>query len=355
MTVTVNLWEDPTSWNQFVASTPNAHFQQSWEWGNLAPDLGGRAVRLAATENGSVIGAAQVFVNPVGRTGATQLYIPRGPAVLCPNLRTLGPIFDRVGLVGREANAIGVRIEPNAAEYSKPWKDSLEALSFRPSFPPTQPRSSWVLDITPPADELLAQMKQKTRYNIRLAVKKGVVVEEVGPEALDCFYELYLETAARDDFFIQPKAVYSRMFEAFSAAGNFCLLMASSSGQTIAAVTLVRFGETCWYLHGASSNGHRNLMAPYLLQWEAIQRAKGWGCRLYDFRAIPDVLRPDQDMYGVYRFKEGFGGRQFTTSHAWGHAYHPILSGLWQIYFRSRFELTAFRRRRKGLPARQFA
>lgn len=355
MTVTVRLWDDPATWNEFVASTPNAHFQQSWEWGVLAPDLGGEAIRVAGVEHDTLVGAAQVFITPLGSTGAKQLYIPRGPALRHPGVGVLGPLLDRIALLGREVNAIGLRIEPNAADCAARWKDSLRAMSLRPSYPPTQPRSSWILDISRPLDELLGQMKQKTRYNIRLSGRKGVEIEEAGPNALDAFYELYQETAARDDFFIQPKGVYARMFDTFAAAGNFCLLVARHEAKIIAAVTLVRFGETCWYLHGASSNVQRNVMAPYLLQWEAIQRAKRWGCRLYDFRAIPDLLREDQDMFGVYRFKEGFGGYQFTTLQTWTLAYRPFLFGLWQLYFRGRFELTARQRRRKGLPARQFA
>jgi hypothetical protein len=96
-------------------------------------------------------------------------------------------------------------------------------------------------------------------------------------------------------------------------------------------------------------------MATYLLQWEGIQWARRNGCTLYDFRAVPDILREDQDMYGVYRFKEGFGGYQLTTLHTYAQAYQPGLFGLWQLYFAGRFKLDAWQRRRHGLPARPFA
>src|SRR5919206_1049414 len=100
MTLTVQRWEDPTSWNRFVASTPYAHFQQSWEWGELAPDLGGRCVRLAELRNGKLTGAMQLFVNPLGRTGRSHLYVPRGPAVREPCLETIGPLLDAARRVG---------------------------------------------------------------------------------------------------------------------------------------------------------------------------------------------------------------------------------------------------------------
>jgi lipid II:glycine glycyltransferase (peptidoglycan interpeptide bridge formation enzyme) len=96
-------------------------------------------------------------------------------------------------------------------------------------------------------------------------------------------------------------------------------------------------------------------MATYLLQWEAIRWAKDGGCTLYDLRAIPDVLHESQDMFGVYRFKEGFGGYQFTTLPTYVAPYQPGLFGLWQAFFAGRFALDAWRRRRQGLPVRQFA
>jgi lipid II:glycine glycyltransferase (peptidoglycan interpeptide bridge formation enzyme) len=212
-----------------------------------------------------------------------------------------------------------------------------------------------VLDVDKGEDALLAAMKGKTRYNIRLASRKGVEIEAIGPEGLPIFYPLFQETARRDDFFIHEQEVYKRMYALFAGAGAFCMLIARHGGEPIAGITLVRFGTTCWYLQGASSNEHRNLMATYLLQWEGIRWAKARGCGLYDFRAVPDRLEESQDMYGVYRFKEGFGGRHLTTLDTYGGPYHRGLFGLWELYFRARFDLEAFRRRRRGLPARQFA
>lgn len=355
MALSVRTWDDPTSWNTFVASVPWAHFQQSWEWGDLAPDLGGQAVRLAATRDGAITGAMQVFINRLHRTGRTLLYVPRGPAVACPDIEVLAPLFDAARQLGEERRALGIRLEPNVPAGNRQWEGALVTLGFRPSYPPSQPRSSWVLDIRPEPDELLRAMKQKTRYNIRLAGKKGVEVTEAGPADLDEFYALFKETAERDDFFIHGRDVYERMYRLFWDAGNFTMLIARYQGELIAAVTLVRFGPTCWYLQGASSNRHRNLMAPYLLQWKGIEWARSQGCSEYDFRAVPDLLREDQDMYGVYRFKEGFGGGQFTTMHTYAQPYRPGLFGLWQMFFSGRFALQQRRRRQAGLPLRQFA
>lgn len=355
MAISIQEWDDRESWNRYVASAPNTHFQQSWEWGELAPELGSRAVRFGAVRNGDLVGTLQVFVNPISRFGRTYLYVPRGPTACEPSLEVLSPLFEACRRLGIAERAVGIRMEPNVPAGFRELHGGFHALGFRPAFPPSQPRSSWMLDIGPEPDALLAAMKSKTRYNIRLASRKGVSVRRGTPSDLDAFYDLYAETGARDDFFIQPKRVYERMFQLFRDDGRFCMLFAEHEGELIAAVTLLTQGRTCWYMHGASSNRHRNLMATYLLQWEAIQWARQQGCTLYDFRAVPDLLREDQDMYGVYRFKEGFGGYQYTTIHTHVASYRPWSFGLWQLLFSGRFAATQLARRRNGLPARQFA
>ena len=185
MTVTVRRWEDPTSWNTFVSAVSDAHFQQSWEWGELARELGGRAVRLAAVCDNQLVGSAQVFINPTGGLGHTHLYIPRGPVLREPRLEVLGPLLDQARALGEDCRALGVRVEPNCADSDPAWPRLLQSLDFARSYPPSQPRSSWVLDITPDPDALLAAMKQKTRYNIRLAARKGIEVREGGEADLD--------------------------------------------------------------------------------------------------------------------------------------------------------------------------
>ncbi|MDQ2741445.1 MAG: peptidoglycan bridge formation glycyltransferase FemA/FemB family protein [Chloroflexota bacterium] len=355
MSISVRQWDDPTSWNRFVAAVHGAHFQQGWEWGELGPSLGGLAVRLAACQAGEMVGAMQVFINPVHRSQRTLLMVPRGPALPRATVQSVAPLLEAARSLGHERNSIGIRVEPNVSAMDTPYSDTLTTLGLHPSYPPSQPRSSWILDLGQDEDTILAEMKQKTRYNIRLAARKGVEVHEAGLGDLDAFYALYQQTSERDDFFIHDQPLYRTMFSLYQQTGSFCMLFARYRGQLIGAVTLLRMGETCWYLHGASSNEHRNLMATYLLQWEAIQRAKRWGCSLYDFRAVPDLLREDQDMYGVYRFKEGFGGRQFTTLDTHSAAYRPGVFGLWQAYYTGRFALQAVQRRRRGLPARQFA
>ncbi|HLJ68155.1 MAG TPA: peptidoglycan bridge formation glycyltransferase FemA/FemB family protein [Chloroflexota bacterium] len=355
MTVTVCRWSEADAWNQFVSTVPEAHFQQSWQWGELAPALGAQALRLAAVDGDRIVGALQLLTGRLGGRGPSHFYAPRGPALAEPRRELLAPLLEAACDLGREMGIAGIRLEPNVAASTTSWRVLLGSVGLRPTFPPSQPRSSWMLDITPGEEKLLAGMKQKTRYNIRLAEKKGVEISTGGIADLDEFYALYQETARRDGFFIHDRAVYRRTFEIYASGGEFELLLARFEGELIAAITTLRFGGTCWYVHGASSNRHRNLMATYGLQWIAIQRARNAGCRLYDFRAVPDVLSEDQDMYGVYRFKEGFGGYHVTTLETYGAPYRPALYGAWDLALRGRFLLDRWQRRRRGLPARQFA
>ncbi|MGZ3716168.1 MAG: lipid II:glycine glycyltransferase FemX, partial [Ktedonobacterales bacterium] len=178
----------------------------------------------------------------------------------------------------------------------------------------THPRRSWVLDIRPSEDELLAGMKEKWRYNIRLAGRKGVQVREAGtPEDVDTFYRLYQETAERDGFFIHPQRHYADILRLYGARDAAVLLLAEYEGMPIAGLIAVKCGAVATYMFGASSNRERNRMPNHLLQWTAIRWAKAHGCTLYDFRAIAEVLDAKEDLYSLYTYKQGYGGHSVLT------------------------------------------
>lgn len=174
-----------------------------------------------------------------------------------------------------------------------------------------QPPTTVVLDLRKSEDELLGGMKGKTRYNVRLASKRGVTVERTGsPDSLRRWYELYRITALRDRITIHSEAYYRSLFE-LAAAGegpSVDLYMASHEGDLLAGIIVARFGAAAYYLYGASSNTKRNLMPAYALQWRAIQDARAAGAGSYDFFGIPPAEDPKHPMHGLYRFKVGFGG-----------------------------------------------
>ena len=151
-------------------------------------------------------------------------------------------------------------------------------------------------------------MKSKTRYNIRLAERKGVCIRQGSTADLAAFYRLYDETSRRDGFLIRPFEYYQEVWRTFLGAGQARLLLADVDETLVAGLMLFVFGESAWYMYGASSQAHRNAMPNYLLQWEAIRQAKDLGCSRYDMWGAPDTFDQSQAMWGVYRFKTGFGG-----------------------------------------------
>jgi peptidoglycan pentaglycine glycine transferase (the first glycine) len=186
-----------------------------------------------------------------------------------------------------------------AALRRRGWRASAEQIQFR---------NTVMLDLTLDEDALLGAMKPKTRYNIRLAGRKDVIARPGGPDDLLRIYDMYAETAARDDFIIRPFDYYCDAWGDFVAAGLAQPFVAEFEGELLAALILFRLGRTAWYMYGASSNRHRNRMPNHLLQWEAIRWARAEGCTSYDFWGAPDQADESDPMWGVYRFKAGFGG-----------------------------------------------
>jgi lipid II:glycine glycyltransferase (peptidoglycan interpeptide bridge formation enzyme) len=183
------------------------------------------------------------------------------------------------------------------------------------------------IDLTPSCEEILAQMKSKWRYNISLSDKKDVKIKNVGEQGLEIFYSLLKETADRDGIAVHSFDYYKTLFEISSSRYKnlqIKLYTANHEDDTLAAIMVLFFGDCATYLYGASSNIKRNLMAPYALQWKAMQDAKEAGCRYYDLFGIPPDDNPAHPMAGLYRFKTGFGGQIIHRPGSWDYPYKPL-------------------------------
>jgi len=332
----VELIADREQWNRFVESQPTGNITQTWEWAELGSRLGSQALRLGAIaeagdepgadangvayQPGDLCGAILVIVERAPVLGRPYLYAPRGPVVADPNGPALAALVGRVAQEARRTGAFMLKIEPNVVDGDATWLAALASLGFVVNPYATHPRRSWTLDIRPDEATLLANMKDKWRYNIRLAGRKGVVVRTANPERADAFttdlntfYTIYRETAQRDDIFIHEQAHYDDFLRLYGARDAAALLIAEYEGAPIAALIVARCGPVATYMFGASSNRERNRMPNHLLQWTAINWAKAHGCALYDFRAIAEILEPDEDMYSLYTYKQGFGGQSLLT------------------------------------------
>jgi len=186
-------------------------------------------------------------------------------------------------------------------------------------------------------------MKQKTRYNVRLAARRGVTVRAGGEADLPAFYRLMTETAERDEFGIHTRAYYEAAHHLF-VPDHGRLLLAEYEGQLLAALVVFAFGGGAVYMYGASSDEQRNLMPTYLLQWEAMRWARERGCHTYDLWGVPDEDEPTLEatftgrsdgLWGVYRFKRGFGGRLVRTAGAWDLVYAPLRYRLYELAVRA--------------------
>jgi lipid II:glycine glycyltransferase (peptidoglycan interpeptide bridge formation enzyme) len=196
-------------------------------------------------------------------------------------------------------------------------RDQLSARDWIFSEEQVQFRNTVMVDLSAAEDDLLTRMKSKTRYNIRLAERRGVMVRPGGVEDIDLLYRMYAHTALRDDFTIRGQAYYQAVWTTFFRAGLAEPLIAEVDGQPVGGAVIFRFGGRAWYMHGMSLDAHREKMFTYRLQWEAMLRAKAAGCHTYDMWGAPDTFSEDDMLWGVYRFKDGFGGQVVRTLGAW--------------------------------------
>jgi lipid II:glycine glycyltransferase (peptidoglycan interpeptide bridge formation enzyme) len=199
-------------------------------------------------------------------------------------------------------------------------------------FAPSQPqfKNSIFIDLTPDEDALLSAMKQKTRYNVRLASKKGVVVRVGTVDDFEMLAKMYAITAQRDNFAIRDLAYYIRVWTIFFEKGMLKPLIAEVDGEAVAGLMLFVFGKMSWYIYGMSNGDHRNKMPTYLLQWEAMRISKELGCEIYDLWGAPDEFCEEDRMWGVYRFKEGLGGYVVRHVGNWELPLRPLIYFLYQ-------------------------
>jgi lipid II:glycine glycyltransferase (peptidoglycan interpeptide bridge formation enzyme) len=331
--------EQQDQWDRFVSEHPQGHLLQSWQWGELKACTGWSPLRLALwdTEQQAIVAGAQVL-----RRTAPHLplslghlaYIPKGPLLDWSQGDLCTAFFMQLHRLLRQQGAIALRIEPALemgtadAELFLKQLAALrtESILLARAVPATQPLRTIILDLTPDEQTLLAQMKEKWRYNVRLAGRKGVTVRTAETaEDVRQWYQLMQVTAERDQFGIHSYEYYVQVWQLFHSHNQVQLLLAEHDGRLQAGIFLGVFARQALYLYGASSNEQRQLMPNYLLQWEAIRRAKQQGALHYDFWGIPETEDETEAMAGVYRFKRGWGGRVVQFPGAYQHVYHSLV------------------------------
>ena len=325
--------ETEQEYTEFLESHERCNFQQSLEWGKVKTNWI-KEVVLAEDENHKIIGSICVWIRKMPIFG-NMMYSSRGPVCDIHDKKVLEQLTDGIKELGKKYNAFVLRIEPDIKKDDQEFRKIVEEIGYKikddaKDFKDEiQPRFVFRLDIKGKTeDEVLAGCHQKTRYNIRLAKRKGVVVKEGTREDLKDFHKIMIETGSRDGFIIRSLDYFEKMYDEL-APKHMKLLMAYYEDKPISGIIPIMYGNKTWYLYGASSNQHRNLMPNYLLQWEMIRQAIQNKCDIYDFRGVSGVVDETHPQYGLYRFKKGFGA-EFTEFI--GEVYWPIKPLTYKLY-----------------------
>ncbi|MBR4941111.1 MAG: peptidoglycan bridge formation glycyltransferase FemA/FemB family protein [Clostridia bacterium] len=301
-------------YDSFIASHPKGHFMQTREWGVHKDSWTWEGI-LCRDSEGNIKGSLAVLIRKVPMLPWSIMYSARGPVFTEGDYATLRELVDGAKELAKEYKSYCFKLDPDINSSNTELKAELLSMGFNPpsenkNFESIQPRYVFRLYLNGRnEDEVFESFESKTRYNLRLARKKGVEVRICGKEYLPDFCRIMNETGARDDFIVRNEAYFASMLD--NLGENARLYMAFFEGAPIAGTIAIHFGDKVWYLYGASSNAHRNVMPNYLLQWEMIRWAIETNCRVYDFRGVSGDTSPENPLYGLYRFKKGFNG-EFT-------------------------------------------
>src|SRR4030042_5882803 len=325
----------PIDWDTFISQYPDPHILQTLPWGQLKADFGWQLAHVASQNCGAQILIKHIF------PGINFAYIPKGPVG-----SGWSELWPEIDTNCRARNCVFLKIEPDcwlSADQKQDESTYHFPVKFIQSPQSIQPMQTLVVDLTGDESQILGRMKQKARYNINLSLKKNVIVK---PQSeLGEFYDLMKITGQRDQFGIHNLTYYKRAFELFHARDQCQLLVAEFDVLPISALIVFRVGNRAWYFYGASSNIHRDRMPNYLLQWEAMRWAKSQGCIEYDLWGVPDVDLDNLEtnfasrtdgLWGVYRFKRGFGGGLKSSVGPYDRVYNPILYRLYSLWLKYR-------------------
>jgi peptidoglycan pentaglycine glycine transferase (the first glycine) len=351
-------------WNEIISKLPDPHFLQTYEWGQVKAKYGWTPYYAIWTEDGK-FSVSSNYQLPVTKVVAAALilkrtafrrfsifYAPKGPLMDWTNESLRKRVLDDLQSFAKKQGAIFLKLDPDVvlgrgvpASVDEVTENSGQAVmsdlrrrGWVESPDQIQFRNTVMVDLSASEEDILMRMKQKTRYNVRLAEKKGVTVRVGSVDDLGMVYKMYAETSVRDGFVIRDEEYYMTVWKLFMSAAisgqpSAVPLIAEVDGEAVAAIFLFMFAGRGYYVYGMSRDKHREKMPTYLLQWAAMKHAKAHGCLTYDLWGAPDVFDESDSMWGVYRFKEGLGGEvvrtlgayDFTPNKFWYSMYSDVM------------------------------
>lgn len=343
-----NVWNGE-AWNEIISTFPYNHILQTWEWGQFKSRYEWKIIpKIWRDASNRPVAAAMVLERAATIRGISLplriMYVPKGPLIVnWEQLHVYQRILEDLKQLACIKGALFLKVDPDIPlGYGIPGSQDYEVdllgkelanfflgNGWIPSSEQIQFQNTVILDLEADEDELLASMKQKTRYNVRLAKRKGVQVRTGSKSDLGLLYQMYVETAVRDGFVIRSQEYYSTLWSSFMDAEMAKPFIAEVEGQAVAAVVVFKFAGKAIYMFGMSRESHREKMPNYLLQWEATRWLKSIGCHEYDLWGAPDTFDQEDPLWGVYRFKEGLGGKVVRKFGAWD---YPARPGFYRLY-----------------------
>ena len=337
-----------SDWNTLITQLPNSHFLQTREWADVKEKYDWQSMPFVWYEGEKLVAAAMILKRALPIRGfaarLSVLYIPKGLLMDWENESLCERVLGDLQGFAKKQGAIFVKIDPDVVLgtgipesedeqinlVGQKLQTALRKRGWRYSDDQIQFRNTVLVDLQEDEEEILMRMKSKTRYNIRLSGRKGVVMRVGTPDDWSMLYKMYAETSVRDGFAIRDENYYKTVWQTFRPQTSDLRLplaeplIAEVDGEPVAAIFAFYFAERAYYVYGMSTTNHRNKMPTYLLQWEAMKRAKERGCTTYDLWGAPEVFDESDSMWGVFRFKKGLGGEVVRTLGAWDYVPNPL-------------------------------
>ena len=321
---------------EFLNTNSKTNFMQSPEWANVKTDWKNELI-VVKDKEGKIKGTMSILLRKVPLINRYIMYAPRGFVCDIYDKETLKELTEKAKEIAKKYKAFIFRLDPDVLQSDEEFKKIITELGYKTKNniksinDVIQPKYVFRLDIKDKTEEELMQsFESKTRYNIRLATRKGVTIKEGTREDLETFYNIMKTTGSRDEFFIRPLSYFQKIYDEMGPE-HVKLFMAEYEGKAIAAVLPILYGNKVWYLYGGSSNEHRNLMPNYLLQWTMIKWALENKCEWYDFRGVSGFKNENDPQYGVYKFKKGFNPVFMEFINEMYIEYNPITNKIFNI------------------------
>lgn len=321
---------------EFLQKHPKTNFMQSPEWAKVKTDWKNEII-VVKDNKGNIKGTMSLLLRKVPIINRYIMYAPRGFVCDIYDKETLKELTEKAKEVAKKYKAFIFRLDPDVLQEDEEFKKIIKELGYKTKNnikninQVIQPKYVFRLDLrNKTEEELLKSFESKTRYNIRLAGRKGVTVREGTREDLKIFYDIMKTTGSRDEFFIRPLSYFEKIYDEMGEK-HAKIFIAEYEGEPISATLPILYGNKVWYLYGGSSNKHRNLMPNYLIQWEMIKWALENKCDWYDFRGISGFKDENDPQYGVYKFKKGFNPTFMEFVNEMYIIYNPLTNAIFNI------------------------